>query len=392
MSIVSVIAQDAARDKLQQAIRSDRIPHAYIFHGPAGVGKELCAREFAKMILCENRKSSRRNDQDYFDCCDACPSCRQVQADTHPDFHLVYRQQINELQSGSSDEEEDGSPSRSKRHKATNLAVEVIRQKLNEPARLTSTYGRGKVFLVREIHLANAHGQNAILKTLEEPPDGTVLILLADKLEGLLPTVLSRCQLVMFAPLPEDFLLERLGQAGHKSAESTFWARFSQGSIGRALWFAEQQWYPIKLDLLKSLARLTAPEVVDLAERIMDLTKAYTAQARKDEPDISDTVAKQRMYSFLLAVSSAFYRDIMLARAGLDTPAFINSDQQDILAKAADRLDLVTAGRAVSLVSRAEYLILSNVNANLVFEDLFGDLAQMNAPAVGRKPSVAGIT
>ena len=391
MSIFSVIAQDQAIDKLQQALASQRVPHAYIFQGPAGVGKELCAREFAKILLCENRQPSRRNDRDYFDCCDACPSCRQIEADTHPDFHLVYRQQIRELRPQKSDQPDDApSPSR-KTHQATNLAVDVIRERLNKPARLTSTYGRGKVFLVREIHLADPPAQNALLKTLEEPPDGTVLILLADKLEGLLPTVLSRCQLVMFGPLPEEFLLDRLAQAGYEPLESTFWARFAQGSLGRALWLAAQQWHPIKTDLLKSLAQLTDRDVIDLAEWIMDQTKAYAAQARKDEPIISDTVAKQRMYSFLLAVTSAFYRDIMLCHSGAGASAWINTDQQSLLAKAAARMDILSAGRAVSLVSRAEYLILSNVNANLVLEDLFGDLAGMNSPRVGGKPSSAGI-
>jgi len=304
---------------------------------------------------------------------------------------LVHRQQINELQAETSEDQDNGSSGSSKRHKATTLAVKVIREKLNEPARLTSTYGRGKLFVVREIHLANASAQNALLKTLEEPPDGTILILLADKLEGLLPTVLSRCQLVMFGPLPENFLLERLAQAGCDPSQSTFWARFAQGSLGRALWLAGRQWYPIKVDLLKSFARLSEHNVVDLAEQLMELTKAYCAQVRKDEPDISDTVAKQRMYSFLLAAISAFYRDIMICHSGTDVSAWINTDQQSLIIKAAARIDLLSARRAVSLVSRAEYLILSNVNANLVFEDLCGDLAEMNSTPVGRKPSPAGI-
>ena len=391
MSISSVIAQDQAIDKLQQALVSQRVPHAYIFHGPAGVGKELCAREFAKILLCQNRQTSRRNGQDCYDSCDACPSCRQIEADTHPDYHLVYRQQIYELRSQQLDQsDDDSSPSR-KRHKATELAVDVIREKLNEPARLTSTYGRGKVFVVREIHLANVKAQNAILKTLEEPPDGTVLILVADKLEGLLPTVLSRCQLLMFGPLPQDFLLDRLAQAGYEPAESAFWARFAQGSLGRAFWLAAQQWHPLKVDLLKGLAQLTDRDVVDLAEGIIGLAKAYVPQARKDEPAISDTVAKQRMYSFLLAATSAFYRDIMLYHSSAKPSAWINIDQQSLLTKAAARMDILSAGRAVSLVNRAEYLILSNVNANLVLEDLFGDLAAMNAPPIGGRPYSAGI-
>ena len=377
MSISSVVAQGRAIEKLQQALGSERVPHAYVFHGPPGVGKELCAREFAKIILCENRRSSKHNDHDCFDCCDACVSCRGIEADTHPDFHLVYREQIQEL------EGESGS------HKATTLAVKVVREKLNDPARLTSAYGQGKVFVVREIHLANAHAQNAILKTLEEPPAGTVLILLADQLEGLLPTVISRCQMVTFSPLPEDFLLDRLGQAGYEQLESRFWARFADGSLGRALWFAAQQWYQTKIELLEHLARLSDSQVVELAELLMDLAKTHASQLRKQDSIISDTVAKHKIYSFLLAVIGTFYRDLMLCRSGSTPSACIHADQEALLASAAERIDLRDASRAVALIARAEHLIHTNVNANLVLEDLLGDLAQMNAPATQGRVSPA---
>ncbi|MCK4850416.1 MAG: hypothetical protein KAT11_03645 [Phycisphaerae bacterium] len=371
MSIVSVIGQDQALDRLQQALRSQRVPHGYIFHGPAGVGKELCAREFAKILLCANRQKRQRDGQDVFDCCDSCDSCRAVQADVHPDYTIVYREQIRELRP----EQNDNGSGRTKAHKATALAIDVIREKLNKPAQLTSAYGRGKVFVVREIHLANVHAQNALLKTLEEPPDGTVLILLADRLEGLLPTVLSRSQMVMFAPLGRDFLLERLTQSGCKQPQSGFWSRFADGSLGRALWLAEQDWYQAKIALVERLARLTDQDAVELAELCIDLAKSYSAQARKQGSAVSDTVAKQRMYGFLLAVVSNFYRDLMLSASGAAPAEWINSDQESALKQAAKALSLLQASRAVALVGRAEYLISKNVNANLVFEDLFGDLA-----------------
>ena len=371
MSIVSVIGQDQALDRLQQALRSQRVPHGYIFHGPAGVGKELCAREFAKILLCANRQKRQRDGQDVFDCCDSCDSCRAVQADVHPDYTIVYREQIRELRP----EQNDNGSGKTKAHQATALAIDVIREKLNKPAQLTSAYGRGKVFVVREIHLANVHAQNALLKTLEEPPDGTVLILLADRLEGLLPTVLSRSQMVMFAPLGRDFLLERLTQSGCKQPQSGFWSRFADGSLGRALWLAEQDWYQAKIALVERLARLTDQDAVELAELCIDLAKSYSAQARKQGSAVSDTVAKQRMYGFLLAVVSNFYRDLMLSASGAAPAEWINSDQESALKQAAKALSLLQASRAVALVGRAEYLISKNVNANLVFEDLFGDLA-----------------
>lgn len=371
MSIFSLVAQDRAISQLQQALRSGRIGHGYIFHGPSGVGKELCASEFAKILLCANRQKLQRDGQDVFDCCDSCESCQAIQADVHPDYHLVYREQIRELRP----ERSDNGSGRAKAHQATALAIDVIREKLNKPAQLTSAYGRGKVFVVREIHLANVHAQNALLKSLEEPPDDTVLILLADRLEALLATVLSRSQMVMFAPLPREFLLERLTQADCPGPQSGFWSRFAQGSLGRALWLAEQGWYQAKVDLLERLARLTDQDVVELAQLLMDLAKSYTAQARKQGSSVSDTVAKQRMYGFVLGVVSSFYRDVMLCGCGAAPAQWINSDQESALKEAAKTLSMLQASRAIALVARAEYLIAKNVNANLVFEDLFGDLA-----------------
>ena len=394
MSISSVIGQDQAIDRLQQALASRRVPHAYIFHGPAGVGKELCARQFAKIILCENPKTITHLGRKLLDGCDSCLSCRTLEADTHPDYHLVYRQQIFEIQ-GQSLADEDGSaepgesksdePAKSnKRHQATNLAIDVIREKLNKPAQLTSVYGRGKVFVVREIHLAAPAAQNALLKTLEEPPDQTVLILLADQLEGLLPTILSRSQMVMFGPLPEKFLREQLTRSGCDDTQSSFWARFTEGSLGRALWLAQQDWYRAKTALTDRLGGLSQKDPVELAEIMLNLAKAYADQARKLTPAVSQTVARQQMYSFMLSVVACFYRDVMFCLAGIDSAKWINADQQSAVKKAAAATTMLDASHAVGLAAKAETLIKGHVNANLVFEDLFGDLARISSEmAVG---------
>ena len=390
MSISSVIGQDQAIDRLQQALASRRVPHGYIFHGPEGVGKEFCARQFAKTILCEKPKTITHQGRELLDSCDSCLSCRTLEADTHPDYHLVHRLQIFEIrgqslsdEDGTAETSESGSdaPAKStKTHQATTLAVEVIKEKLNKPAQRTSAYGRGKVFVVREIHLAQPVGQNALLKTLEEPPAGTVLILLADQLEGLLPTILSRCQMVMFRPLPEDFVLQRLIESGCDKTQSLFWARFADGSLGRALWLWRQDgWYQAKTALVKRLAALAEKDVVEVAEHLLDLAKTYSAQANKLTPPVTKTVARRQIYSFLLAVVAAFYRDVMFCLAGTDHAKWINADQHSAVTMAAKALTMLDASRAVGLVARAETLIKGNVNANLVLEDLLGDLARTAA-------------
>jgi len=369
MSFLLVVGQEQAIGKLQQALWSGRVPHGYIFHGPSGVGKELTARELAATLLCHKSRTVKHNGQEWLDSCGQCVSCRGIAADIHPDYHLVYRQQIRELEGESSD------------HKATELAIKVIRRKLNDPAQLTSAYGHGKVFVVREMNLANIEAQNALLKTLEEPPGGTVLIGLADRLEGLLPTILSRCQMVMFRPLPQEFILAKLREAGCNTQEAAFWARFGEGSLGQALWLAGRGWYGHKTALVERLAKLTSQDALDLAEMFIELAKDYSAQAVKDGLAFSATVGKGQMYSFLLAVVAGFYRDVMLCSGGSAESLWINGDQKDAVSRAGGTISLRDASRAVALASRGEYLLQKNVNANLVFEDLFGDLAELNCKA-----------
>ena len=370
MSIFSVIGQERALGRLEQGLRSERVAHGYVFHGPAGVGKELCAREFAKIILCQDRQKVSREGEKFFDCCDKCNSCQEIEADVHPDYHLVYREQIQELVSASSD------------HKATGLAIDVIREKVNGPCQLTSSYGRGKVFVVREVHLATPAAQNALLKSLEEPPDGTVLILLADKIDPLLPTILSRSQLVMFGPLRQDFVLEKLSEAGCGQPEGGFWSRFCEGSVGRGLWLGKQGWYEAKVRLVERLGGLCEGDVVELADVLIGLGKAHGAGVRKSDSTISETVAKKQIYDFMLGVVSSFYRDVMLCNGGREVGAWINCDQESAVREGAKKVSMLGASRGVGLASRAEYLIGRNVNATLVFEDLFGDLAGMSCKTV----------
>ena len=188
----------------------------------------------------------------------------------------------------------------------------------------------------------------------------------------------------MHWPTVAGWQRSQASRTGCQQPQSGFWSRFAQGSLGRALWFAQQDWYQAKISLVNRLAQLSEPDTVELAELLIDLAKSYAAQARKQDTAVSDTVAKQRIYSFLLGVISSFYRDLMLCISGANKADWINYDQESAIKQASKTLSLLQASRAVTLVGRAEYLIARNVNATLVFEDLFGDLAK-----ISRKLAVA---
>ena len=196
---------DAARDQLHTAYTRGRLAHAYLFVGPSGVGKRLFATEFAKALLCDRPPATLA-------ACDACPSCAQVAAETHPDFFTVRTPE---------DKHE--------------LPVGEVREfcgKLSlKPAR-----GPRKVGVVIDADEFNEESANCFLKTLEEPPPGSVLILLATSAERQLPTILSRSQVVRFRPLSDEEL--RTVLADHGVTDPTRagrLVRLSGGSPGQAL-------------------------------------------------------------------------------------------------------------------------------------------------------------
>src|SRR5687768_7537167 len=159
-----IFGQDAAIDFLRRALHADRLPHALIFTGPAGVGKGTTASALAKLFLCEKP----RDDSP----CGKCDSCRVFDAGNHPDFHFVYRQLIR------LDKETS---------KARDLSIDVVRDFVIGPAGRKTVMGRGKAFVLKEADLMNAAAQNALLKTLEEPLGRTLIILLTDQPAALLP-------------------------------------------------------------------------------------------------------------------------------------------------------------------------------------------------------------
>jgi DNA polymerase-3 subunit delta' len=218
-----IIGQDRAVGVLRTAAAAGRVHHAWIFHGPVGVGKFTAALAFAADLL---DPASRAGESGV-----ASEARRLLEAGIHPDLHVVRK----ELAGVSRDE-------RVRRGVQRNIAKEVLAEFLIEPAGRTRVFqadsAAAKVFIVDEAELLEPVGQNALLKTLEEPPRGTVIILVTSAEERLLPTIRSRCQRVAFTPLDEASMgrwLEAGGLlAGVPEADRGFVLRFAGGSPGAA--------------------------------------------------------------------------------------------------------------------------------------------------------------
>ncbi len=199
-------AQDAAIGTLKRALTSGKVPHAYIFSGPAGVGKRLSAMALASSLNCTEERE---------DSCGACNSCRKIARGVHPDvFTLSLPEQRK------------------------SIPVDSVRE-LEGRLATRPHEGRAKVAIIDPADRMTESAANAILKTLEEPGAGRFLILVTARISSLLPTVRSRCQVVRFNSLPIPFIKQLLVEHGCSETQAATAAAFSSGSLDRAVAFAE---------------------------------------------------------------------------------------------------------------------------------------------------------
>ncbi len=205
MSWANIYGQHAALQSFQAAAARGRLGQSYLLVGPDGVGKRRFAHELAKALLCANPPA-------LLTACDSCPACAQVAAGTHPDLH--------ELQTPADKHE---------------LPVNEMRAFCAKLARKSARRGY-VVGIVEDADDFNAESANCFLKTLEEPPPGAILLLLATGTDRQLPTILSRCQIVRFSPLGEQDLAAILTEKGiEDSRRRDQIVRLAGGSAARAL-------------------------------------------------------------------------------------------------------------------------------------------------------------
>lgn len=223
--------QDRAIGLIRAALESGRMPHALLFHGPDGVGKELTASALAARLLCKTANAEQGGMGLFgavtpgLEPCGECESCRLFTSGNHPDFQRVTRG----LRKFHSDPTV-------RKSKGLFLVVDVVRQFLIEPASRLPTISPRRVFIIREAERMNEEAQNALLKTLEEPPGNACLILISSSASRLLPTIRSRCAQIEFARLPRGFVVEQLRALARLNPADADWlADLCDGRLGVAL-------------------------------------------------------------------------------------------------------------------------------------------------------------
>lgn len=312
---------------------ADRLHHAYIFHGPAGVGKFTAARAFARMLL-------------------------NTESNEHPDLHIVTK----ELARYSDD-------ANIRSRKLMSIPVAVVRQALLEPVyRAANVPGGRKVFIVDEAELLNRESQNALLKTLEEPPAGTVLILVTAGEDRLLPTIRSRAQRVAFHRLPDavvaDWLSEHAADLSDDRRDAAL--TFAQGSIGRAQLALDYDLLPWVERVLPAIDALShgKPDAAlgaDIHRFVDDFAKTWVDRHDNASKEAANQHGASLMYSMIADHAARRLREA--------------ADSDDPEASTEPWLAVIDA------IEQSRQLLASNLNPSLVADHLAAQIAGCFEPA-----------
>ena len=367
VGLLEIVGQDSAVARLEEGLGGARRPHAYIFAGPQGVGRRTTAIAMAKTLLCERPEkrglrpisSAKSVSVPDFQACGVCADCKMFAGGSHPDFHLIYK----ELAAYHED-------SQVRDRVMQELGIPVIRSFLIDAAARRAARGRGKVFVVLEAELMSPAAQNALLKTLEEPPPGVTIILVAEQPEQLLPTTLSRCRMVRFGPLPREFVARKLAEQGAPPPEAAFWAAFTDGSVGRAARLRARGMYEVKTDMIARIAAMNRAGDADLGEELHKQTESLAEDlvkaTRTEQTEMSKSLAVRQTTGMMLELIAAAYRDA-ITLASRAQREIVYADQRPAVAAIAAKFDLAQLASIIEQLSEFERLLWRNVNAKNIW-------------------------
>ena len=317
-----IIGQDIIVSHLQNALRTGEVSHAYILNGAKGSGRHMIARSFSAALFCEDPQTVDGR----VEACGQCMSCLRTASGSNPDLIFPTREKEN------------------------SIGVGDIR-KMRADVQVKPYSSSRKIYILEDAEKMTPAAQNALLKTLEEPPSYAVIILLADGTSAFLPTIMSRCVTLPLRPVPEKAvekcLIERFGADENRAR---LCARFSGGSIGRAAQLLENEKFAALRQ--KTIAFMREIDNKDAAE--------IAVFARETAAD-NET---QDMIDFVLT----WNRDLMVCRSTKSTENLIFTDEVQYIIKAASALSWSSLQSISEAVFRARRRLFSNVNAELTLQ------------------------
>ena len=318
-SFSEIVGHEQIKEHMQAAIRDKKPFHAYLFQGEEGVGKEALARTFAAGLQCQSESADKP--------CKECVSCRQMDSGNQPDVIWVTREKAS-------------------------LGVDEIREQLCNTMDIKPFSSPYKIYLVPEAEKMTEAAQNALLKTIEEPPEYGIVILMTSNISALLPTIQSRCLTMEFRPLStavvESFVKEHCQVPDYQARAS---AAFAQGNLGKAMRYAKSEDFIERKDHIISLLRHV--EQMDLSEMLAVIKDFGT---RKDEV---------RDYIDLMVL---WYRDVLLFKATKDINQLLFQDEASYISREASHRSYEKIEEILQAFEKAKVRLRANVNFDITME------------------------
>jgi len=383
-----IIGQQAPLQVLRRAIFTGRVPHAYLLAGPPNIGKTLVALWLAKTLNCE-RNTAFASPEDV-DCCDECDTCRRFERLAHPDLMLVRPEKSVKMDADDAGEESDSEPDILEIEGSMITTGQV--ERLVEHSYLRAMQCRRKIYVVTSAETMNKEAENRLLKTLEEPPPGTVLILTCANLSGLLPTTISRCQLLKCRSVPsveaEAKLTERYPTIPAEQVHSL--VALSGGRVGWAINMLQHpEVLKIRgelLDLCVRLPRMPMVQCLQTGEKLIEAAEAWwlaTADPELGEKALKssrDRILRTRLID-VLDVLVTWFRDLLLVHSDPQSTHVINRDRLADLQRLAPMVAPDTCRKACLYLEDMKQQLRRNANVRLACEMLALRLITASAAA-----------
>ena len=314
-----ILGNDMIKEHFQKAIENHKVSHAYILTGEAGTGRKSFANAFSMALLCE--KGGKEP-------CMVCHSCKQVLSGNHPDLIYVTHEKPN------------------------SIGVDDIREQINDTIMIRPYSSYYKVYVVDEAEKMTVQAQNALLKTIEEPPAYAVIILITTNQEAFLPTILSRCVQLKLKPLKDftvkSYLVQHLG-VGEKEAEIA--AAFARGNLGKAIYLASSdEFKELYYKMMALVKNVETMDIVDLMDRIREMKELNF--------DIGE----------VLDMLQLWYRDVLMFKVTKDMNLLIFKDEYKTINGMGQNVGYDGLEKILAAIETCRTRLNANVNMELAME------------------------
>lgn len=314
-----IIGHEDIIQHFKMSIERGKLSHAYILNGEKGTGKKLVTRVIAKTLQCEEGTA---------DACNVCHSCIQADSGNQPDIIWVTHE------------------------KASVISVEEIRTQVNQDIGVKPYSSRYKIYIIPDAHMLNPQAQNALLKTIEEPPEYAIIFLLTDNIDKLLPTIISRCVVLNMKPIREmDMIRYMRDVLGISEEQAYFCERFAFGNLGKAVRLATSENYQeIKessVRLLRNIYKMDTEDIILAAKKLADY--------KLEMQDLMD-------------IMQMWYRDVLMFKISNSVNQLVFREEYQAMKQQSAKISYEGVDNVLKALDKMKVRLEANVNFDVAME------------------------